>query len=257
MKKVIFLSFVLLVLGCNQSFARQSVFNGLDNTVLLECLRLKQSGQIGNECYGVGMQLEADGYLYVTSVSPPTSLSYEDSDSILELETSEVIIPQINVGLEVYSVSLAYDAANSRLSINSLTPLQTQNSGTETTGTCTFEGQSSWYTAALTETGFSVCIAYDANISVSSASQACTSLGGLWNANSACPANYLNSCANTDTINNISFTNYYYDAGAVERYNADVSLFELMGYPASFIDSVPSPAEQLFEACVNDGGVPF
>lgn len=244
MKKVILLHFVIAMLCCAPVLASQSAFNVLDNSLILNCLRLKQDGQIGNECYDVRLTLNNAGLFEIQSISSPVASNYENSDPIFNVNTSQVDVPNVLVGLDVYSVNLSYNAGNSSLSLNSATYLRTESSGTETIGSCDLD---------LSALGFGACISYAENADANRAEQACTSLGGIWRANSACPSNYLSSCSKTDSINNISYVENFYDRGIVETYNNMVSIGQSAGVPYTG----PTPDEMLFEACVDDGGIPL
>lgn len=248
MKKALFLAFVFTIFYCGPTLASQSIFDPLDNSLSLECLRIKENGQIGNVCYALELSLNNDGYFVIGSISAPTTANYDSSDPVFDAETSQVDIPSVSVGLDIYSASLSYDGSTRLLSINSVTFVRTESSNTETRGVCNLQNN-----PLFNELGYGVCIAYDASESSTSAQQACTAFGGTWSANSNCPNNSMLSCAKTDTINDISSTEYFYDSGIVEFYNQQVSIMEQVGV----VYHGPTPDAMLFDACVTDGGIPF
>jgi len=239
MKKTLFLGFVLAIFCCGPTLASQSIFHPLDNSLSLECLRLKENGQIGNMCFALELGLNNDGYFVVNSISAPTPSNYDSSDPVFDAETLQIDIPSLSVGLDIYSASLSYDGSTGLISLNSATFLRTESSKTVTSGVCDLP---------LNALGWSVCIAYGAGANPNDAQQACTGFGGTWRANATCPNNYMMACAKTDTINNINSTSYYYDRGIVAFYNQLVSTGFYHG---------PTPEDMLFDACDSDGGVVF
>lgn len=249
MKKALLLGFSLFLLMCGPALARQSIFNPLDNSLTIECLRTKQNDQIGSECFKLELSFVPESSFSVQSVAPPSSSAYESSDGTFDLATSNVELPEVLVGLDVFSVGLSYDSASGLLSLTSASHVRTENQNADTAGACNFGGDSIF---ALT--GATVCLAYEENVNASSAAQACTSLGGTWSANSACPANHLTSCFNENPTDNETHIIYYYDAGIVDMYNTSVSIFEMMGGPAY---PGPTPVQQLNEGCETLGGVPL
>jgi len=222
-----------------QSMASQSIFSTQDNTLTLKCLRLKQNGQIGDDCYDVSLQLINDSYFDLLSLSAPSSATYESSDPIFDVDTLQVDIPNVLVGSKAYSVNLIYDPANQLLSINSVNALQTETPVATTSGICDL--QNSPLFNEMLKTG--ACLAYGANIDASRAENACESFGGIWRPNSACPTGYLDACALTDTINNISYVQYTYDKGIVDMYKLLGS-----GGPTRL-------ADMLIDSCDSQGGI--
>lgn len=248
MKKTLLLGFSLFLLLCGPAMARQSVFNPLDSSLTIECLRTKQNDQIGGECFKLELSLVPETFFRIQSVSAPSSSDYESSDGTFDLSTSNVELPEVLVGLDVFSVSLSYNAVSGLLSLTTADHVRTESQNPATTGACNFEGETLF---SLTGTG--ACIAYEADVNASSAEQACTLFGGTWNANATCPANHLTSCFDEDPTNGLAHIVYYYDDGIVDLYNTSVSIFEMMGqtYPG------PTPIQQLNEGCEVNGGVPL
>lgn len=248
MKKISLLNLVVLVLLSTQVLASQSVFNPLDNTLTLDCLRIQQGEQIGTGCYPVKLKLEDSGFLSIVSISGPGSSSEDSQDPIFIADTAQVNLPRIMIGRDVYSASLAYNAESRLLSINSVTYLRTENPSVTETGVCDLNSS-----PIFNALGAGACFSYGTGTDAARAEQACTSFGGTWSANSTCPENFIGACAKTDTINDISFMEYYYDLGIVEMYNTASRISEQMGIPYAG----PTPEAMLLDYCDSDGGVWF
>ncbi len=233
MKKLLLLSIIMVLSWSAAAFSQPAIFDTGDNSLTLQCLRVKQNGQISDTCYNIRLVLDGKSFALDT-ISDPFTQPFENTDQVFDAGTFTVEIPYVLLGSVAYSAKLTFKAADNHFDVSSIGSSTIGNSQTagSSTGSCNYDGF-----AAL---GAKVCIVYH-NADASAAEAACTGLGGVWNPNGSCPGGSLGECSN-QSENGYSYDSYFYDAGIVAMYD------QLKNTPGA-----PTVDEVLEGSCDNGG----
>ena len=233
MKKIFLLSIIMVLSWSVAAFSQPAIFNAGDGSLTLQCVRVKQNGQIGNTCYNVHLVLNGNSFVMDT-ISTPFTQAVEDTDQIFDVGTLTVEIPYVSVGSGTYSAILTLNATDNRFDVTSIGPstIGIPNNTGPSTGSCNLSG--------LGALGTKVCIVYH-NADASAAEAACTQMGGVWDSTGSCPGGSLAECSN-QSGNGYSYDSYFYDAGIVAMYD---QLKNIPGAPTVY---------DVLEGSCNNGG---
>jgi len=235
MKKLILLAIIMVFSWSVAAFSQPAIFDTGDNSLTLQCLRVKQNNQISDTCYKVRLVLNGNAFELET-ISDPFTQAFENTDQVYDVGTKTVEIPYFSYGSDAYSALLTFNAQDNHFYVSSVGSSSVGNSnsnGSPSTGSCNLAG--------LGALGVKVCIVYH-NADASAAEAACTQMGGVWDPNGSCPGGSLGECSNQPG-NGYSYDSYYYDAGIVAMYDM------MKNTPGA-----PTLDDVLKDSCVTGGG---
>jgi len=236
MKKLLLLSLIMVFSWSAVAFSQPAIFDTGDNSLTLQCLRVKQNGQISDTCYNVRLVLDGNSFA-VAEISGPYAQAFENTDQVLDVGTWAVDVPYLPFGSDAYAAVLTFNLTDSHLYVSSfgLSTIEISHDTGSSTGSCNL--------GTILNVG--ACIVFH-DADASAAEAACVRFGGVWDPNGSCPANDLVACA-MPPENGYTYTYtydyYYYDAGIVAM--ADL----LKGTPGA-----PTLDEMLADMCTSDGG---
>lgn len=234
MKKVLLLSLVMIFCWSTIAFSKPAVFDASDNSLTLQCLRVKQNGQISEVCYEVRLVLDGNSFA-VAGIAGPSSQVFENTDQVLDVGTWAVDIPYLPFGSDAYAATLTFNLTDNHLYVSSFGPstIEISHNTGSSTGSCNL--------GTIVNVG--ACIVFH-DADASAAEAACVRFGGVWDPNGSCPANDLAACAMPPEAGcDYTYDYYYYDAGIVAM--ADL----LKSTPGA-----PTLDEMLSDMCTSNGG---
>ncbi len=239
MKKVFLLSLILVLCWSAAAFSKPAIFDTADNSLTMQCLRVKQNGQISEVCYEVRLVLEGNSFA-VVSISGQHTQAFENTDQVLDVGTWEIDVPYIPLGSDAYAAVLTFNQADSHLYVSSFgsSTIEISHNAGPSTGSCNIEA----LTGSLT--GVGGCIVFH-DADAGAAEAACLRFGGVWDPNGSCPDNYLAACSMPEQ-NGYRYDEYFYDAGIVA-----------MSAQLKNIPGAPTIDEVMRESCLSSGGTPI